>query len=94
MEKITIIVRNYETKDGRTFTKLSVGGKFLPDVLAEDEVSYRVQFLKKSPAEEPKAEEPKETPEEKLEKLKKLYEQELISKEDYEAKKAEIVKDL
>ena len=42
MEKITIIVRNYETKDGRTFTKLSVGGKFLPDVLAEDEVSYRV----------------------------------------------------
>ena len=59
MEKITIIVRNYQTKDGRTFTKLSVGGKFLPDVLAEDDVSYRVQFLKKSPAEEPKAEENK-----------------------------------
>lgn len=55
MEKLTVIVRNYETKDGRTFTKISVGGKFLPDVLAEDEVSYRVQFLKKSPAEEPKA---------------------------------------
>ena len=47
-----------------------------------------------APQEGAKEEEPKETPEEKLEKLKKLYEQELISKEDYEAKKAEIVKDL
>lgn len=56
MEKLTIIVRNYETKDGRTFTKLSVGGKFLPDVLAEDNVSYRVSFNKNSQAEEPKAE--------------------------------------
>lgn len=37
---------------------------------------------------------PKETPEEKLEKLKKLYDQQLISQEDYEAKKAEIIKDL
>ena len=54
MEKISIIVRNYQTKDGRTFTKLSVGGKFLPDVLAEDSVSYRVAFSKKSAAEEPK----------------------------------------
>lgn len=54
MEKLSVIVRNYETKDGRTFTKISVGGKFLPDVLAEDEVSYRVSFNKKSPAEEPK----------------------------------------
>ena len=43
--------------------------------------------------EEPK-EEPKETPEQKLEKLKKLYDQELITKEDYEAKKAEIMKEL
>ena len=54
MEKISLIVRNYQTKDGRTFTKLSVGGKFLPDVLAEDDISYRVSFSKKSAAEEPK----------------------------------------
>lgn len=56
MEKISLIVRNYETKDGRTFTKLSVGGKFLPSVLAEDSVSYRVSFNKNSPAQEPKEE--------------------------------------
>ena len=56
MEKLTIIVRNYETKDGRTFTKLSVGGKFLPDVLAEDSITYRVSFNKNSQAEEPKVE--------------------------------------
>ena len=54
----------------------------------------KLSYVDQEEAEEPKAEEPKETPEEKLEKLKKLYEQELISKEDYEAKKAEIVKDL
>ena len=54
MEKLVCIVRNYETKDGRTFTKISVGGKFLPFVLAEDGVSYRVSFNKKSPAQEPK----------------------------------------
>lgn len=45
-------------------------------------------------AEEPVKEEPKETTEEKLEKIKKLYEQELITKEEYEAKKTEIIKDL
>lgn len=56
MKKNSIIVRNYQTKDGRTFTKLSIGGKFLPDVLAEDDVSYRVEFSKKSAAEEPKEE--------------------------------------
>lgn len=49
--------------------------------------------LKKEENEEVK-DEPKETPAEKLEKIKKLYEQELITKEEYEAKKSEILKDL
>ena len=46
-------------------------------------------------AKEEKKEEPKfETAEEKLAKLKKLYEQELITKEEYESKKADIMKEL
>lgn len=35
-----------------------------------------------------------ETPEEKLAKLKKMYENELISKEEYESKKSDILKDM
>ena len=44
--------------------------------------------------EEPKEEPKVETTEEKLAKLKKLYEQELISKEEYEQKRADLLKDL
>ncbi|MBO7731969.1 MAG: hypothetical protein J6S67_05435 [Methanobrevibacter sp.] len=54
MKKIKFICRNYQTKDGRTFTKLSVKGKFLNDILADDEANYRVRFTKNSQCQEPK----------------------------------------
>lgn len=54
MQKIKFICRNYQTKDGHTFTKLSAKGKFLNDILAEDEANYRVIFTKNSPCTEPK----------------------------------------
>lgn len=54
MEKVSIIVRNYQRKDGGTFTKLSIGGKFINDVLADESVQYQVKFTKKSTANEPK----------------------------------------
>ena len=38
--------------------------------------------------------EQKESVEERLEKLKKMYESEIITKEEYEQKRAEILKDL
>ena len=53
MEKISIIVRNYQTKDGRTFTKLSIGGKFINDVLADESQQYQVRFTNKSAVKEP-----------------------------------------
>lgn len=52
-KSIKIIVRNYNTKKGTTFTKLSVGGKYLPLAVAEDEVNYQVRFTKDSVAKEP-----------------------------------------
>ena len=39
-------------------------------------------------------EEVSQTAEDKLEKLKSMFEKELITKEEYEAKRAEILKDL
>ena len=56
MEKISIIVRNYQTKDGRTFTKLSIGGKFINDVLADESQQYQVRFTNKSAVKEPSEE--------------------------------------
>ena len=53
MRTIKIIARNYERKDGGSFTKLSVGGKFLPLALAEDEVNYTVKFTANSDVKEP-----------------------------------------
>ena len=53
MRTIKIIVRSYEKKAGGTFTKLSVGGKFLPLALAEEEVQYQVKFTAKSECKEP-----------------------------------------
>ena len=56
LQKIKVIVRSYLTKEGRTFSKISLGGKFVPDVLADENANYRVMFTKKSEAEEPKEE--------------------------------------
>lgn len=53
MQKVKIIVRNYLTKKGTTFTKLSIGGKFINDVLADDSVTYQVKFTSKSAVKEP-----------------------------------------
>ncbi len=53
MQKVKIIVRNYTTKKGTTFTKLSIGGKYIPDVCADPNVNYPVRFTKKSQVAEP-----------------------------------------
>ena len=53
MQKVKIIVRNYQKKAGGTFTKLSIGGKFINDVLAEESQNYQVKFTSKSAVKEP-----------------------------------------
>lgn len=52
-QSIKIIARSYEKKAGGKFTKLTVGGKFLPLATAEDEVTYQVKFTSKSSCKEP-----------------------------------------
>lgn len=52
-QSVKIIVRNYEKKTGGKFTKLSIGGKFLPLAIAEDDVNYQVKFTSKSLCKEP-----------------------------------------
>lgn len=56
MQKVKIIVRKYEKKTGGTFIKMSIGGKYVPDVLAEDSVNYQVKFTSKSLVKEPQYE--------------------------------------
>ena len=53
MQKVKIIVRNYEKKDGGKFTKLSIGGKYINDVLADETKNYQVKFTSKSAVKEP-----------------------------------------
>ena len=52
-QSIKVIVRNYEKKTGGKFTKISIGGKFLPLATAEDDVNYQVKFTSKSLCKEP-----------------------------------------
>lgn len=56
MQKVKIIVRSYEKKAGGTFTKLSIGGKYINDVLADESQQYQVKFTSKSAVKEPTAE--------------------------------------
>ena len=53
MRTIKIIAKSFEKKGGGSFTKLSVGGKFLPLALAEDDVRYIVKFTANSDVKEP-----------------------------------------
>ena len=53
MRTIKIIARTYEKKAGGSFPKLSIGGKYLPLALAEEEVQYQVKFTAKSDCKEP-----------------------------------------
>ena len=54
MKQIKIICQNFQRKDGSgEFTKLSVGGQFLPLVLADVNKRYQVKFTKDSQAKEP-----------------------------------------
>lgn len=53
MQKVRVIVRNYVKKDGGKFTKLSIGGRFINDVLADESQSYQVKFTAKSAVKEP-----------------------------------------
>ena len=56
MEKIKVIVRKYLTKKNTTFVKVAIGGKFINDVLAEEDKSYQVKFTSKSAVKEPSEE--------------------------------------
>lgn len=53
MQKVKVIVRNYQKKAGGTFTKLTIGGKFINDVLADESKNYQVKFTAKSVVKEP-----------------------------------------
>ena len=53
MQKVKVIVRNYQKKAGGTFTKLTIGGKFINDVLADETKNYQVKFTAKSVVKEP-----------------------------------------
>lgn len=53
MRKVKIIVRSYTKKDGGTFNKLSIGGKYINDVLADENANYQVKFTAKSLVKEP-----------------------------------------
>ena len=53
MLKIKIIARCYQKKAGGSFTKLSIGGKFINDVLADELTQYQVKFTSKSAVKEP-----------------------------------------
>jgi len=45
MKSIKIIVNEYQTKEGKKFSKAHVKGKFLPLAVASEEVSYNVKFV-------------------------------------------------
>lgn len=53
MQKVKIIARSYEKKSGGKFTKLTIGGKFINDVLAEENETYVVKFTSSSAVKEP-----------------------------------------
>lgn len=53
MQKVKIIARSYNKKTGGTFTKLTIGGKYINDVLAEESETYVVKFTASSQVKEP-----------------------------------------
>ena len=53
MQKTKIIVRVFNKKEGGTFVKASIGGKYINDVLADESTNYQVKFTKKSLVSEP-----------------------------------------
>ena len=53
MQKVKVIVRKYEKKTGGTFVKISIGGRFINDVLADENAQYQVRFTSKSAVKEP-----------------------------------------
>ena len=53
MQKIKLICRVYNKKAGGTFAKLTIGGKFINDVLADESVQYQVKFTANSAVKEP-----------------------------------------
>lgn len=42
---IKMIVKQYTTKEGRSFVKATAKGKYLPLVLAEEDVNYTIKFV-------------------------------------------------
>lgn len=53
MQKVKIIVKVFNKKAGGTFAKLSIGGKFINDVLADETTQYQVKFTSRSAVKEP-----------------------------------------
>ena len=56
MQKVKVIVRQYEKKSGGTFVKITIGGKFINDVRADESATYQVKFTSKSAVKEPSEE--------------------------------------
>ena len=44
MKQVKIIVRSYNTKDGRSFTKAFAKGQYLPIALCDNDTIYTIKF--------------------------------------------------
>lgn len=53
LKSVKIIVREFTRKDGGNFTKVTIGGKYLPIVTADENTNYNVRFTNKSLVKEP-----------------------------------------
>ena len=53
MQKVKIIVKVFNKKAGGTFAKLSIGGRYINDVLADETAQYQVKFTSRSAVKEP-----------------------------------------
>ena len=45
MKQVKIIVRSYNTKDGRSFTKAFAKGQYLPIALCDNDTIYTIKFV-------------------------------------------------
>lgn len=45
MKTLKFVLKNYTTKDGRTFAKASCLGKYLPTAKAQEDIYYTIKFV-------------------------------------------------
>ena len=46
MKTIKVVLKNYKTKEGREFSKMTIKGKYIPLASANEETFYLVKFVK------------------------------------------------